>query len=230
MSPASAAPWVVGTRSSVRVLTSARADGDFHRERVPLPVLDARRRRLVDLPWTMPNEVHGTDVVVVERPGGGDGIDADAAVTALTDAVIGIWVGDCAPVALMGAEVVGGVHVGWRGLEAGVLERAVAAARHLDRGPLEAVLGPCIHACCYEFGDDDLERLVGRFGPAVEGTTRTGRRALDVPAAVAVALDRLGVPLADRSECTGCHADRYFSHRCRGEAERHVLAVWRASS
>ncbi len=213
----------------MRVVTSTRADGDFHREHVPLPELEARRRRLVDLPWTMPNEVHGTDVVVVDHPGAGDGVDADVALTTLRGAVIGIWVGDCAPVALIGADVIGGVHVGWRGLEAGVLDRAVEVARRLDPGPLEAVLGPCIHPCCYEFGAGDLDRLVAAFGPAVEGRTRLGRRALDMPSAVAVALERLGIPLDDRSECTGCMADRYFSHRCRAEAERHVLAVWRAA-
>ena len=215
--------------TDVHVRFSTRLDGDFHIEQ-PRASLDATRRAFVDLPWSQPDEVHGTTVGVVERPGHLDGTVADALVTDCVNSVLGIWVGDCAPVALVSASGrIGGAHAGWRGLEAGVLAACVAAVRRSSGEHVEAVLGPCIHACCYEFGRDDLDRLVARFGQQVAGVTSTGSPALDVPAAVTAALAELGVEVADRGGCTGCDADRWFSHRARAERGRHVMAVWRAA-
>jgi copper oxidase (laccase) domain-containing protein len=91
-----------------------------------------------------------------------------------------------------------------------------------------AVLGPCIHACCYEFGADDLERVAAGVGvdtDAVVGTTAWGSRALDVPAAVRAGLARRGVRLDAIGSCTGCD-DRFHSHRRRAESGRHALVSW----
>ena len=205
---------------------SLRQDGDFHLDQDPA-ALEARRRQLVDLPWSMPDEHHGVDVAEVRHPGDQDRAWVDGLVTECSGAVIGIWVGDCAPVALWGESGrFGGVHVGWRGLVGGILANAVAAIRCRPDDAVAGVIGPCIHACCYEFGAADLERMVARFGPGVAGRTSAGRPALDMPAAVTAALAELGVEVEDRSECTGCNADRWFSHRVRGERERQVMAVW----
>jgi copper oxidase (laccase) domain-containing protein len=55
--------------------------------------------------------------------------------------------------------------------------------------------------------------------------TSAGRPALDVPAAVGLALAELGVDLEDEHVCTACDT-RYFSHRARGDVGRQVLMVW----
>lgn len=224
---------VAGSR--VHVLFSQRSDGDFHLDPhddgVRPAGLDRRRRALVDLPWTQPDEVHGNTVVVVERPGDHDGVVADALVTSCDGAVLGIWVGDCAPVALIGDDgTIGAVHAGWKGAEAGVLQAAVDTVRRLGAERITAVLGPCIHPCCYEFGDEDLDRLAARHGPAVVGRTAVGARALDMRALVAAALAECAVTLEDHSVCTGCAADTFFSHRVRADRGRQVMAVWREAS
>src|SRR5215204_267810 len=75
-----AACWSVATTTGlVRALTSDRSDGDFHAGhawagRPEGGDLDRRRRALVDLPWTMLDEHHGTTVVRVDAPGDGDGM------------------------------------------------------------------------------------------------------------------------------------------------------------
>jgi YfiH family protein len=211
----------------VSIACSERSDGDFHLDQ-SRELLDATRRRFVDLPWSQPEEVHGATVLVVERPGHHDCSVADALVSSADGAVLGIWVGDCAPVALVGDDgSIGAVHAGWRGLEAGVLHETVAAMRSKGARQIDAVLGPCIHPCCYEFGYDDLDRLMRRFGSGVVGRTASGRRALDMPAAVRAALSEVTVALDDHSVCTGCRSEHYFSHRVRAERGRQVMAVWR---
>jgi copper oxidase (laccase) domain-containing protein len=92
---------------------------------------------------------------------------------------------------------------------------------------LEAVLGPCIHADCYEFGAADLDAVASRLGDGVRATTSEGSTALDLPAAVRASLAAAGVHrFQDVGVCTACSND-YFSWRARGELGRQALVVWR---
>jgi len=90
---------------------------------------------------------------------------------------------------------------------------------------VRAYLGPCIRPAHYEFGPGDLARLVNKFGPGVEGRTREGRPALDVPAAVRAALASCGVEdLDDGGICTAESA-QHFSYRRDGVTGRQVTIV-----
>ncbi len=212
--------------AAVHVLCSTRADGDFHRTNVDLGELERRRRGLIDLPWTMLDEHHGTSAVRVEHPGQHDGAAGDIAVTAAPGSVLGCWVGDCAPIVLVADDAtIAIVHAGWRGLAGGVIDAAVEA---LGSRPVAAVLGPCIGPCCYEFGADDLARVatgVHADPHAVTGATRSGSIALDVTAAVQAGCAHHGVTVETVAGCTGCRFDG-FSHRVRSEPQRHVVAAW----
>ena len=191
------------------------------------PLVEERRRKVVDRPWSWVRQVHGADVVVVSEPGGGAGSAGDALVTADPGAALAILTADCAPIALASPEgVIGAVHAGWRGLVAGVVDRAVEAMRGMGATTIAAALGPCIHAECYEFSPSDLEPLIARFGDEVSGRTSTGAPALDLPAAVVCALDEAGVCVDFVEDvCTSC-SDEHYSHRARGELERQAVVVW----
>jgi YfiH family protein len=63
---------------------------------------------------------------------------------------------------------VAAVHAGWRGALERVIEKAVGDMRLAfgsDPQQLLAVLGPSIHACCYEVGEEVVEAFDGRFAP-----------------------------------------------------------------
>jgi copper oxidase (laccase) domain-containing protein len=110
-----------------------------------------------------------------------------------------------APALVPGQAAIGVVHAGWRGLEADVLGRAVAVMRSAGFVDVSAVLGPCIGAECYEFGEAELARVVDRVGSAAAGRTRDGRPALDLRLGVRAALDPLDVEvLAADQRCTAC--------------------------
>ena len=177
--------------------------------------------------WTVLRQVHGSRVVTVDAPGACTGEEADAAVTTVPGARLAVLTADCAPIALASEEgVVAAVHAGWRGLHDGVIDAAVHRMRALGASRIEAALGPCIHVECYEFVD-----VASWFDEDVRGTTRDGRPALNVPAAVRAALQRADVELVhDEDVCTACAADRYWSHRARGEQERQATVVWMPSS
>jgi YfiH family protein len=216
----------------VEACWTGRAEGDMgHHGRYVEEVdaaVEARRRAVVDRPWSWIRQVHGADVTVVAGPGENAGRVADASVSAVPGVALAVLTADCAPIALASPEgVFGAVHAGWKGLRAGVVEEAVAAMSRLGAGEVHAALGPCLHVECCAFSPADLDSVAARLGPAVRGRTSGGAPALDIPAAVASALGRAGARLVAASPaCTACSSG-YFSHRQRGELERQALIVWR---
>ncbi len=218
------APLADGRRA--HIVFTDRGDGDLRIDASP-DERDRRRGLVAPGGWTALRQVHGATVVEVAVPGQHHGVEADAAITAASGAPIAVQTADCAPIAMVAhGGAIGVVHAGWRGLLAGVIAEAAGRLALVADGPYRAVLGPCIHAECYEFSEPDLAGLADRFGPSVRARTSDGAPALDVPAAVAAATSELGIELdLTRWGCTAC-GGRWFSHRARAEPERQVIVAW----
>ena len=137
----------------------------------------------------------------------GDGLwteEADLPLLALT--------ADCLPIALVrlagdrpGVAV---LHVGWRGLLAGIVAEGVRALG----GRLQAAIGPAIGPCCYEVGQEVAEPLAAAFGRDV----LRGHNA-DLWGAAERALHDAGIEEVERVDlCTHCNPELFFSHRRTG--------------
>jgi len=116
---------------------------------------------------------------------------------------------DCLPVAIARANgakpAITILHVGWRGLLAGI---AAAGARALGGGRLAAAIGPGIGPCCYEVGEEVAEPFRAAYGDVVSD----GR--LDLWSAAERALRAAGCEQVERTDlCTYCHPELFFSHR-----------------
>jgi YfiH family protein len=199
---------------------TGRGDGD-------LGLAAGGERRAVVWPgrWAWLRQVHGATVRLVSAAPVEAAV-GDALVTRTPQVALAVISADCAPVVLASSDgVVAVAHGGWRGLAEGVLRATVTAMRaHGADGPIDAVLGPCIRPCCYEFGVADLERMAARFGPSVVAATTDGRAALDLPAVVRGELARMDVTLEEHGACTSCDAG-WYSHRARGDVERQASLV-----
>ncbi|MGO9028490.1 MAG: polyphenol oxidase family protein [Acidimicrobiales bacterium] len=175
------------------------------------------------------DQVHGAAVRIVTGPPdtGVAPVPGDALVTADPSARLAVMTADCASIALGSEEgVFAAVHAGWRGLLAGVVEETAQTMRSLGASTISGALGPAIHPECYEFAAGELDVAASRLGDRVRGETSQGRPSFDLPAAVAVVLDRAGVrPVAGVDACTAC-SGRYFSHRARADTGRQALVVW----
>ena len=179
--------------------------------------------------WATARQVHGRSVVCV----GTDDVkvpEADAVVVRQPGRPAAVLVADCVPIALSGPGVAAAVHAGWRGLCAGVIEAAVAAAEpcRTPPGGLSAWIGPCIGPCCFEVGPEVPEQfaLTHPFAPDCcqgVGTTLT----FDLRRAAAAVLEGGGVKVASDLDppCTCCDP-RFFSHRWNGTPKRQALITW----
>jgi copper oxidase (laccase) domain-containing protein len=160
------------------------------------------------------------------------GEPADGLVAGEDGPSLAMFAADCALVAMASREGPRGVvHVGWRGLRAGIVAEAASLLREMGAGEIAALRGPCIGPECYEFGPAELDELARLFGDSVRSETAGGRPSLDLPAGVRCALAAAGVDLVSEFDsCTACgrFADgtsAWFSHRARGDSGRHAMVV-----
>jgi YfiH family protein len=117
---------------------------------------------------------------------------------------------DCLPIVVARTDgnepAVAVLHVGWRGLLAGIVE---AGADALGRGTRVAAVGPGIGPCCYEVGEEVATPFRERFGDDV---VHEGR--IDLWTSAERALRAAGVEHIDRFDrCTACEPETFFSHR-----------------
>ena len=149
--------------------------------------------------------------------------ECDALITDAAGQPLMVMVADCTPVLMYDPvrHAAAAVHAG----RAGALKNIVAetvkrmqTAYGTEAGALLAVLGPSIHACCYEIGPEVAAKVkAAGYGYAL--SVRHGRSHLDVNRILAAQLREAGLPAShidDSAECTSCRSDRLFSYRASG--------------
>lgn len=191
---------------------------------------------LLDVPDpAVARQVHGARMVRVgdSRRGSGWGEgdpipDADALAATRPRLPLTVLTADCLPIALASPreELVAAVHAGWRGLAAGIVDRAMESFER--PGGVWAVVGPAIGPCHYEVGED-VALAVAAGSPAGAVTERRdGRLFLDLPATAAKVLRKAGVRRVQvAGVCTACEPSRFFSHRRDGETGRQAMIAMR---
>ncbi len=212
--------------AAVQVTVSKRKAGDLAPRS---PGSRGRRQRLIGgRDWAFTRQVHGALV----RQQAGEELSGDSLVARVGELSPAMFAADCGLLGIVSPEgVVAAVHAGWRGLLAGVLEETAEQMRREGASELVAVRGPVIGPECYEFGEEELDRLVAAYGPSLAARAASGRPALDLRAGLQVACGRAGIRLVATVEsCTSCGRGRdgeplYFSYRARQEEARHGLVV-----
>lgn len=181
-----------------------------------------------------PQQVHGAEVAFVRRRDDTDPGPADAVVSSLAGVPVGVLTADCVPVLLSvdAGRVVAAVHAGWRGLAAGVVSSALAAAARAAKAGcrVTAVIGPHVGACCYEVDSPVIEALRVRFEELLDSALTpvdSDHAMLDLGALVREQLIRAGVRSAELGSfpgaCTCCDAERFHSHRRDGSRAGRML-------
>ena len=170
------------------------------------------------------HQVHGTSVAWHEQPADGwlilDGVDGHA--TAARGVLLSITLADCVPVYLAAPQqgALALVHAGWRGVAAGILERAVELIkRHafVPAADLAMHCGVGICGACYEVGAEVLSCFTGQ--------SEIGHRTVDLRAILAEQARQLGVGQVSVSAwCSAHDRERFFSHRASGGRDGRMVA------
>ena len=178
-------------------------------------LLSLARERVV---WM--NQVHGQQVVQVDRPWSGASPRRRRHGHHPPGLALAVLVADCVPVLLADpdAGVVAAAHAGRPGLAAGVVPAAVAAMRDLGARRITARLGPSVCRRCYEV-PAQMRADVASVAPEAFAIDRHGRPALDIAAGV---LAQLTGSCADLDQLPGCtrESPALYSHRRDGVTGR----------
>ncbi|HRL77783.1 MAG TPA: peptidoglycan editing factor PgeF [Candidatus Accumulibacter phosphatis] len=211
-------------------------------------------RRLPAKPCWL-QQVHGTAVVDAAAVGAAEVPVADGSFTRRPGVVCVVMTADCLPVLLcdQSGTVVAAAHAGWRGLQAGILERTVAAM-DVPAARLLVYLGPAIGPQAFEVGDDVRQAFIAADRQAAHAFSRLPRSAEAVPADRAVGqpsgvrvtnggwladlyllarqrLLRLGVAsIHGGDQCTLRQRELFFSYRRDGVTGRLASLIWLASA
>ena len=249
-----ALPWIEAPLPGARAAFSTRAGGFSGGPYAALnlgfltdddPALVARNRDLLagavgrdPEAIAIGFQVHGRELQVhTKRPPaspyssrGSNPAKVDAQLTDQADVTPLVLVADCVPLVLSAPGAVAAVHCGWRGVAAGIVERAVAALSELGNAgadALAAAIGPGIGPCCYRIGDEVRSAFRER---GHEGAV--GNATLDLPRAIRVELERAGVDASMTRSCglcTSCNPGLFFSHRRdKGVSGRQAGLAWLA--
>jgi YfiH family protein len=162
------------------------------------------------------NQVHGTNVVVVDGPWSQTTPvpPADAVVTTAPDLALAVLVADCVPVLLSDTEsgVIGAIHAGRPGMTGRIVDHAVAAMRDLGAHALEAVVGPSVCGRCYEV-PEPMRAAAAATSPVSATVSWHGSAAIDVAAGVVDQLSGHGIPVTWLPGCTREREDLYSYRR-----------------
>jgi len=174
-------------------------------------------------------------------------LTGDGLVTSTPGILIAIQTADCLPLILVDSKrrAVGVFHAGWRGTLKRIAEKGVGEMRRCfgtEPRHMKAAIGPGIHGCCYEVGEEVRQKFESQFAyaaglfrevkesdvvrdkyPLLFLTARAPghselptRMFLDLVEANRRQLVDAGVPAKniDASElCTACRPDLLFSYR-----------------
>lgn len=200
------------------------------------PELVARNRAWLRRQLALPSEphwlqqLHGCNVLECDPDSDRGRSAADAATSTRPGQVCAVLTADCLPLLICNhsGSRVAAVHAGWRGLVAGVIERALSSF-DADPGELLVWLGPAIGPTAFEVGDEVREAFVS-MNPADEAAflaSSPGHWLADIYqlARNRIAPWRPGF-VGGGGDCTYTEATRFFSYRRDGTTGRMAALIW----
>lgn len=192
--------------------------------------------------FTCCEQVHGSNVAVVDEALAGKGAEAysdavkntDALVTNLPQLPLMLFFADCVPVIF--ADPVSGsiglAHAGWRGTVAGIAASTVAKMQEAFGAKPENIMagiGPGIGQCCYEVDDKVYE--AGKKYTGCFTAKENGRYMADLQAWNRLALLDAGLlpqNIYNAGVCTQCNKELFFSYRAEnGKTGRMGVTIWK---
>jgi YfiH family protein len=175
-----------------------------------------RKRFGIEATLATCTQVHGRNVVRAQTEGECD--SCDGLWSSDPGTALGIKVADCLPVTIadMSRGVIANVHSGWRGAVQKISAEAIDAIGGVTPAA-HAWLGPSIRLCCFEVGEEVVERFRDAYAEAELFIDRGGAKPhIDLPGLTAALLTERGIApqnIHDSGLCTRCDGSIFHSYR-----------------
>ncbi|HKS74224.1 MAG TPA: peptidoglycan editing factor PgeF [Terriglobales bacterium] len=154
---------------------STRRDGNlgFTKHASRLTVERARdafvKRITKGVPWPLVTlrQIH-SDLIHCITGNPSEHLSGDGLITRTPGLLLAVQTADCIPVIVVDSKhrAIGVFHAGWRGTVKRIVEKGVGEMRrHFGTQPKDiyAAIGPGVHNCCYQVGEEVRERFKSQF-------------------------------------------------------------------
>jgi YfiH family protein len=114
-------------------------------------------------------QVHGIDIAdITESNHTSETLKVDGLTTQRQHQWVGVQTADCVPILIYHPHSylhhrVTALHAGWRGTFHSIIENYFKNFTLQERQQCIAVIGPCIHACCYEVSDSLMSDFINQY-------------------------------------------------------------------
>jgi YfiH family protein len=175
----------------------------------------------------IPKQRHTNVVRIVSEPGEYEA--CDALLTDAEDVYLVVSVADCIPLFVFDPikNVVGAIHVGWRGSASSIVKEALKALGGefgSSSEDLIAYIGPSARACCYEVGGE----VASKFPEEHTRAKSDGKFFLDLPGFSRRQMIEFGVKeerIEENGKCTICTPGSFHSYRRGGGRSGRMMGV-----
>lgn len=176
------------------------------------------------------NQVHGAEVAQITADSDiASPPSVDSLFTTEKGVALVTLIADCVPLLMHSPRAVAAVHVGRKGLVAGVFQQTLQMfnANGITNREITAEIGPSICAKCYEVDQDVYAEVISKIpGASTENLSANGKPCLGVEAGLISLLEQHGVEWSSINLCT-MHDSGYFSYRRDGVTGRQAGVIWR---
>ena len=195
-------------------------------------------------------QIHSTQIYNVTKENAGEGYyirggirQGDGYITCEKGITLGVKSADCVPILFEGyvngrVRCIGAVHAGWRGSVSKIAPKCVdMMCSEFGVAPenIRVAIGPCIHRCCFEVGEDFLSEYYGLLGKDfgkkfIYPSDREGKYFCDLVSLNISLLQNVGVKRENIDTvdiCTCCNPELFYSHRySKGNRGTHLSVIW----
>ena len=191
-------------------------------------------------------QIHSADVKDVGGLEKGYGVhktspfSCDGYVTREQGISLGVKTADCVPILMEardeqdGVIAVSAIHAGWRGTVSKIAKVGVEKLISLGakRDKIFVAIGPCIHRCCYEVGEDLCREVKEKLGQNYYNesiiTSNNGKLYADLTGMNLRLLLSCGISeenIDASGYCTCCNPDLFYSHRASNGVRGTMMSV-----
>ena len=173
-------------------------------------------------------QIHGNNVQTIFSAQSEPIPACDAIITNQPNIALAVMVADCIPILMFDPKhkIIAAVHAGRNGTFLQIAPKTVKAM-HKKFGCLptdiQVIMGPSIHTCCYEIGDDLAAIVEKNFGKSYMNDLMLDLQKLNCDQLIKAKVRKDNIKIS--GTCTCCNSN-YFSYRREGITGRFAGVIW----
>ena len=174
------------------------------------------------------DQVHGNNVQTVSSPQTEPLPACDAIITNQPNIALAVMVADCIPILMFDPKrnIIAAIHAGRNGTFLQIAPKTVKVMQKefgCVPADIQVIMGPSIHVCCYEIGDDLAAIVEKNFGKSYMNGRMLDLQKLNHDQLIKAEVKENHIKIS--RTCTCCNPN-YFSYRRDGITGRFIGIIW----